>query len=75
MPSTQPLPSRFDEGLKEQRAAFRLYPQAIPDAFAIEKRAAEYFPRMFTHDHFDIIATPERLSQTMCRRFARLHTA
>jgi heterodisulfide reductase subunit A-like polyferredoxin len=34
----EPLPSRFDEGLKEQRAAFRLYPQAIPDAFAIEKQ-------------------------------------
>jgi heterodisulfide reductase subunit A-like polyferredoxin len=33
----EPLPSLFDEGLKQQRAAYRLYPQAIPDAFAIEK--------------------------------------
>ncbi len=32
------LPSLFDEGLKPRRAAFRLYPQAIPDAFAIEKQ-------------------------------------
>lgn len=32
------LPSIFDEGLRSQRAAYRLYPQAIPDAYAIEKR-------------------------------------
>lgn len=41
-------------------------------AFAIEKRAAEYFPRMFTQHHFDIIPKPERLAQTMCKLFARL---
>jgi heterodisulfide reductase subunit A-like polyferredoxin len=28
----------FDEGLGERRAAYKLYPQATPDAFAIEKR-------------------------------------
>ena len=43
-------------------------------AFAIEKRAAEFFPRMFTGHHFDIISTPERLSRTVCRLFARLRT-
>ncbi len=32
------LPSLFDEGLQLQRAAYRLYPQATPDAYAIEKR-------------------------------------
>ncbi|MDP6388737.1 MAG: FAD-dependent oxidoreductase, partial [Alphaproteobacteria bacterium] len=32
------FPSRFDEGLSEQPAAHRLYPQATPDAYAIEKR-------------------------------------
>ena len=32
------LPSLFDEGLRQQRAAYRLYPQATPDAYAIEKR-------------------------------------
>ncbi len=32
------LPSLFDEGLRPQRAAYRLYPQATPDAYAIEKR-------------------------------------
>ena len=32
------LPSLFDEGLRLQRAAYRLYPQATPDAYAIEKR-------------------------------------
>jgi heterodisulfide reductase subunit A-like polyferredoxin len=32
------LPSLFDEGLCQQRAAYRLYPQATPAAYAIEKR-------------------------------------
>jgi len=41
-------------------------------AFAIEKQAAEYFPKMFTGHHFDIVSTPDRLSQTMCNLFARL---
>ena len=29
---------RFDEGMVQQRAAFKLYPQAIPNAYAIEKK-------------------------------------
>ena len=32
------IPSRFDEGLSQQRAAHKLYPQAIPNAYTIEKR-------------------------------------
>ncbi len=32
------IPGRFDEGLTDQRAAHKLYPQAIPNAYAIEKR-------------------------------------
>jgi heterodisulfide reductase subunit A-like polyferredoxin len=32
------IPGRFDEGLAQQRAAYKLYPQAVPNAFAIEKR-------------------------------------
>ncbi|MBI9089061.1 MAG: FAD-dependent oxidoreductase [Desulfobacterium sp.] len=31
------LPSRFDENLCNQKAAFKLYPQAMPSAFAIDK--------------------------------------
>jgi heterodisulfide reductase subunit A-like polyferredoxin len=31
------IPGDFDEGLVEQRAAYKLYPQAVPNAFAIEK--------------------------------------
>ncbi len=31
-------PDRFNEGMAQQRAAFKLYPQAVPNAFAIEKR-------------------------------------
>jgi heterodisulfide reductase subunit A2 len=32
------LPSDFDENLRERKAAFKLYPQAMPSGFAIEKR-------------------------------------
>ncbi|MGD2147678.1 MAG: FAD-dependent oxidoreductase, partial [Anaerolineae bacterium] len=32
------IPSRFDEGMVDQRAAYKLYPQAVPNAYAIEKR-------------------------------------
>ncbi len=32
------LPSAFNVGLEEQRAAYKLYPQATPNAYAIEKR-------------------------------------
>jgi heterodisulfide reductase subunit A-like polyferredoxin len=32
------LPSRFDEGLQARKAAFKLYPQAMPSGFAIEKK-------------------------------------
>lgn len=31
------IPSRFDEGLVQQKAAHKLYPQAAPNAYAIEK--------------------------------------
>jgi heterodisulfide reductase subunit A-like polyferredoxin len=30
--------NRFDEGLRDRKAAFKLYPQAMPSAFAIDKR-------------------------------------
>jgi heterodisulfide reductase subunit A-like polyferredoxin len=32
------VPSHFDEGMAKQRAAYKLYPQAVPNAFAIEKK-------------------------------------
>jgi len=32
------LPNDYEEGLGSRRAAYRLYPQAVPTAFAIEKR-------------------------------------
>jgi heterodisulfide reductase subunit A-like polyferredoxin len=32
------IPGRFDEGLVTQHAAYKLYPQAVPNAYAIEKR-------------------------------------
>jgi heterodisulfide reductase subunit A-like polyferredoxin len=32
------IPDKFNEGLNERRAAYKLYPQAVPNAYAIEKR-------------------------------------
>jgi heterodisulfide reductase subunit A-like polyferredoxin len=32
------VPDRFNEGLAPRRAIYKLYPQAVPNAFAIEKR-------------------------------------
>ncbi|MBK5101115.1 MAG: FAD-dependent oxidoreductase, partial [Desulfobacteraceae bacterium] len=32
------MPNLFDEGLRDRQAAYKLYPQAMPSAFAIEKR-------------------------------------
>ena len=41
-------------------------------AFAIEKQAAAYFPRMFTQHHFDILPHPDRLAPSLCGLFARV---
>jgi len=32
------IPDQFNEGLSSRKAAFKLYPQAVPNAYAIEKR-------------------------------------
>jgi len=32
------VPDKFNEGLSNRRAIYKLYPQAVPNAFAIEKR-------------------------------------
>ncbi|MBE9473984.1 MAG: FAD-dependent oxidoreductase [Chloroflexi bacterium] len=32
------VPDSFNEGLSQRRAAYKLYPQAVPNAYAIEKR-------------------------------------
>jgi nitric oxide reductase NorD protein len=40
-------------------------------AFAVERKAAEYFPRMFTPRNYDIVSTPEHLTRKLCRLFAR----
>lgn len=41
-------------------------------AFAIEKQAGEFFPRMFPRRSFDIVPRPERLTGALCQLFARL---
>ena len=33
-----PLPDQFNAGMTQRKAIYKLYPQAIPNAFAIEKR-------------------------------------
>jgi heterodisulfide reductase subunit A-like polyferredoxin len=32
------IPGHFDQGMAVQRAAYKLYPQAVPNAYAIEKK-------------------------------------
>jgi heterodisulfide reductase subunit A-like polyferredoxin len=32
------VPNMFDQGLRDRQAAYKLYPQAMPSAFAIEKK-------------------------------------
>jgi len=32
------IPNLFDEGLRDRKAAYKLYPQAMPSAYAIDKR-------------------------------------
>lgn len=41
-------------------------------AFAIETRARETFPAMFTRDHFHVVPKPEALTDSLCDLFARL---
>ncbi|MFO1459995.1 MAG: VWA domain-containing protein [Verrucomicrobiota bacterium] len=41
-------------------------------AFAVEKRAAEFLPRIFRPNHYDIIPRADRLADTLCRLFARM---
>ncbi len=41
-------------------------------AFAVESRAKEYFPAMFTPDHFSIVSKPAVLAGGLCDLFACL---
>ncbi|MEZ5305448.1 MAG: VWA domain-containing protein, partial [Verrucomicrobiales bacterium] len=43
-------------------------------AFAIETRARETFPTMFSRQHFHIIPKPEALTTSLCELFSRLRT-
>lgn len=44
----------------------------LTHAFAVEKRAREQFPRMFSRQHYDIVPNPRALVASMCNAFARL---
>lgn len=41
-------------------------------AFAIETRARETFPAMFTRDHFHVVPKPEALTKSLCSLFQKL---
>jgi nitric oxide reductase NorD protein len=41
-------------------------------AFAIEKQATETFPMMFSRHHFDVVNSPNQLSQYMSKLFSKL---
>ena len=41
-------------------------------AFAVERRAKEYFPAMFTPDHYSIVSSPKALASGLCDLFATL---
>lgn len=43
-------------------------------AFAIESRAKEFFPALFTPDHFYIVPSPSHLTISLCALFARLRS-
>jgi nitric oxide reductase NorD protein len=41
-------------------------------AFAVEDRAKEFFPAMFTPDHFSIVPRPRALTVSLCDLFLKL---
>ena len=41
-------------------------------AFAIETRARETFPAMFSQDHYHIVPNPDALTVSLCDLFAKL---
>ncbi|MEZ5330049.1 MAG: VWA domain-containing protein [Verrucomicrobiales bacterium] len=44
----------------------------LTHAFAVEKRAQEHFPLMFTQHHYDILPTPRALADRLCSLFLKL---
>ena len=47
----------------------------LTHAFAVDRRAREHFPGMFTQDHYHIVPNPRTLIQAMCGLFFKLETA
>lgn len=41
-------------------------------AFAVEERAKEFFPAMFTPNHYHIVPKPEALTDSLCNLFLKL---
>lgn len=63
-----------DYGIRDVRKAIETGKRhgLMTHAFAIEKHAASYFPRMFTQHHYDILPNPTRLAPALCGLFARV---
>ena len=79
---TDGRPSDYDRyegeyGIRDVRKAIESGTRhgILTHAFAIEKRAREQFPRMFSRQHYDIVPHPRALVDSMCAAFARLKLA
>lgn len=44
----------------------------LTHAFAIEQRAREHFPKMFTQHHYDVLPNPNALATSLCTLFMKL---
>lgn len=63
-------------GVRDVRRAIETGRQhgIITHAFAVERRAREQFPKMFTQHHYDILPNPKALANGLCSLFLKLTT-
>lgn len=56
-----------------RRSLYELHQQHIQTyAFAIEEQAKYYLPQMFGNDHYDIVANPNEMLQSMAKLYRRI---
>ena len=56
-----------------RRSLYELHQQHIQTfAFAIEEQAKYYLPQMFGNDHYDIVANPNEMLQSMTKLYRRI---
>ena len=63
-------------GIEDVKKAFREARDKgiLTHAFAVDHRAREHFPAMFSPRHFDVISDPQNLAEAVFRFFLRLKT-